>query len=369
MFLEKISILNFKNLAQCDLAFSPNINCFTGDNGSGKTNLIDAVHYLSMSKSAMGLTDGQSVRHGEDFFMLSGNYLLGEDLRREAVVCSFKRGGGKVLKRNGKEYTRLSEHIGLLPIVMVWPGDTALIHESGDERRRFLNGFLSQLDSGYLTTLVRYNHLLAERNRLLKMAGCSTNDEILEILDMQLSDAAAVIYARRLEIVEQMAPLVARYYSHLSGDRETVEIEYRSELANGDMASLLVASRAKDYAMGFTTCGVQRDDLRLEIMGYPVRKYGSQGQQKSMLIALKMAQFEILHAKLGLKPILLLDDVFDKLDMDRVEQLIAMVSGREFGQIFITDSNKVRLDGILERLGEDYKLFGVNRESGVEELL
>lgn len=368
MFLERISILNFKNLAQCELTFSPNINCFTGDNGSGKTNMLDTVYYLSMSKSAVGLTDGQSVRHGEDFFMLSGQYTIGEQARREAVVCSFKRGTGKVLKRNGKEYTRLSEHIGLLPIVMVWPGDTSLIHESGEERRRWINGFLSQLDGEYLATLVRYNHLLAERNRLLKMGRSSVNDEIMEILEMQMADAALLIHNRRQVLIQELAPLVASYYSRLSSDVERVEIEYRSELSHTDMAELLTQSRAKDYAIGFTTCGIHRDDLKLEIMGYPVRKYGSQGQQKSMLIALKMAQFELLGQRLSLKPILLLDDVFDKLDMSRVQELISMVSSEAFGQIFITDSNKVRMDGMLTSLGGEYKLFSVDRDKGITEL-
>lgn len=358
MFLEKISILNFKNITQAELSFSPNINCFAGDNGTGKTNLLDAIYYLSMSKSAMGLTDGQSVRHGEEFFMLNGAYTLRDEVR-ENLLCSFKRGSGKVLKRNGKEYTRLTEHIGLLPIVMVWPGDTALIHESGDERRRFLNTFLSQLDREYLTALVRYNHLLAERNRVLKMASTGGFDEVMEVIEMQMCQAALTIHSRRAELIVTLTPLVSLYYGLISADRESVDIQYKSDLSEATPAELFEASRSKDMAMGFTTTGIHRDDIKMEILGYPIRKYGSQGQQKSMLIALKMAQFRIIADRLSIKPILLLDDVFDKLDIGRVEHLIEMVSGDGFGQIFISDSNKVRMEGILARIAEDYKLFEV----------
>ena len=359
MFLERISILNFKNIPEAELEFSANVNCLVGDNGTGKTNLVDAVWYLARSKSAVGLTDGQSIRHGEDFFMLDGRYSLGGGERREAVVCSFRRGGGKVIKRNGKEYDRVTEHIGLLPIVMVSPGDTALIHESGEERRRFLNSFLSQTDREYLTAMVKYNRLLQERNRLLKTGPLTGFDEILEVLDMQLEQTGTLVYRKRAEMVGRLAPKVAEYYAVLSSDREEVEVSYRSELAEAPFGELLAASRERDQICGFTNCGVHRDDMKLEIMGFPIRKYGSQGQQKSMLLALKLAQFDIIRELRGVKPILLLDDVFDKLDMARVEQLSGMVSSDRFGQIFITDSNKVRLEGILAKMTENYKLFGV----------
>lgn len=366
MFLEKISVLNFKNIAEVELCFSANVNCLVGDNGTGKTNLIDAVWYLSMSKSAVGLTDGQSVRHGEDFFMLNGQYSLRGGEGRENVVCSFKRGAGKVIRRNGKEYDRVTEHIGLLPIVMVSPGDTALIHESGDERRRFLNSFLSQTDREYLHAMVRYNHLLAERNRLLK-TGAVGFEEVMEVLDMQLAEVGTVVHGKRAEMIGRLAPKVGEYYAILSSDREAVEITYKSDLTEADFAGLLAASRERDRACGFTNCGIHRDDMKLEILGYPIRKYGSQGQQKSMLLALKLAQFDIIRELRGVKPILLLDDVFDKLDLSRVEQLIGMVSSDRFGQIFITDSNKVRLEGILAKLTENYKLFGV-ADGVIEEL-
>lgn len=359
MYLERISILNFKNIAEAEIEFSANVNCLVGDNGTGKTNLADAVWYLSMSKSSVGLTDGQSVRHGEDFFMLDGRYILGGE-RRESIVCSFRRSSGKVIKRNGKEYDRVTEHIGLLPIVLVSPSDTALIHESGDERRRFLNTFLSQTDRDYLAAIVKYNRLLQERNRLLKSGSPGEFGEILEILDLQLAEVGTTVHDKRAGMIERLAPKAAEYYAILSADREQVSISYRSELSERPFGALLEASRERDRVCGFTNCGIHRDDIKLEISGFPIRKYGSQGQQKSMLLALKLAQFDLIRELKQIKPILLLDDVFDKLDMARVEQLIGMVSSDRFGQIFITDSNKVRMEGILAQLTENYKLFEVS---------
>lgn len=357
MFLERLSILNFKNIEQCDLTFSANINCLLGNNGTGKTNLLDAVYYLSISKSAMNLTDGQCVRHSQDFFMLTGHYTLGTSQRREEIICAFKRGGGKVLKRGGKEYERMSEHIGLLPVVMVSPQDTALINESADERRRFLNTFLSQIDKSYLGALVRYNHLLAERNKLLKTG--SNFADVLSIVNMQMSDAASVIYRKRSEFVEQLSPLVSQYYRAISDDREDVEIRYKSDLHTAPLEQLLEQSEAKDRIIGHTTVGIHRDDLMMSILDYPIRKYGSQGQQKCILIALKLAQFDIILQSTGLRAILLLDDVFDKLDFMRVERLIEIVSGDHFGQIFLTDSNKVRIENIITKIATQHKIFTV----------
>lgn len=356
MYLEKISLLNFKNIAQEELSFCPGINCLVGDNGAGKTNVVDAVYYLSMCKSSLQMTDGQSIRHGADFFLVEGRY-SSDAGRREQVVCSFSRKGGKVLKRNGKEYDRLADHVGLIPAVIVSPADSALISDAADERRRYLNAFISQLDRAYLTALMRYNAVLAERNRLLKM---QLDETMLAIYDRQLVEHGNCIHARRREFAARLQPLVAEYYRRLSDDREQVELLYRSELNERPFEEVLRDARQKDLVNEFTTAGIHRDDLTLRIGGYPLRKYGSQGQQKSFLIALKLAQYAIVAAEKGERPILLLDDLFDKLDAGRVEQLIRLVADDAFGQIFITDCNPTRLRTILDRAGGSYTLFTVS---------
>lgn len=355
MYLKKLVLINFKNIAQAEITLSERLNCFVGDNGAGKTNVLDAVYYLSMSKSALSMTDGQSVRHGEDFFVVEGTY-AGDSGLSDTVNCSFLRRSGKVLKLNGKEYDRMADHVGRFPVVMVSPQDSVLITDAAEERRRYLNAFLSQLDRDYLASLMRYNAVLAERNRFLKS---SSDEQMLQIYDMQLADHAARIYERRRDIIDRMRPLVAEFYRQLSGDREQVEIEYRSELASASMGELLLASRERDIVNGFTTSGVHRDDMSLRIGGYPLRKYGSQGQQKSFLMALKLAQYRILTGMCGERPLLLLDDLFDKLDTSRVENLLTLVAGDGFGQIFITDCNRSRLEAILSRAGEKYALFTV----------
>lgn len=355
MYLKKLVLINFKNIAQAEITLSERLNCFVGDNGAGKTNVLDAVYYLSMSKSALTMTDGQSVRHGEDFFVVEGTY-AGDSGLSDTVNCSFLRRSGKVLKLNGKEYDRMADHVGRFPVVMVSPQDSVLITDAAEERRRYLNAFLSQLDRDYLASLMRYNAVLAERNRFLKS---SSDEQMLQIYDMQLADHAARIYERRRDIIERMRPLVAEFYRQLSGDREQVEIEYRSELASASMGELLLASRERDIVNGFTTSGVHRDDMSLRIGGYPLRKYGSQGQQKSFLMSLKLAQYRILTEVCGERPLLLLDDLFDKLDTSRVENLLTLVAGDDFGQIFITDCNRSHLETILSRAGEKYALFMV----------
>ena len=363
MFLRKIALLNFKNIAQEELVLCPGVNCFVGDNGAGKTNVLDAVYYLSMCKSSLQMTDGQSIRHGADFFLLEGQYLT-DSGRREKIVCSFSRKGGKVLKRNDKEYERLADHVGLVPAVIVSPADSALISDAADERRRYLNAFISQLDRSYLVSVMRYNAVLAERNRLLKM---HPDETMLSIYDRQLCDHGRSIHARRQEFVERLRPLVADFYRRLSDDREQVELSYKSELNDRPFEEVLLAARQKDLVNEFTTAGIHRDDLTLRIGGYPLRKYGSQGQQKSFLIALKLAQYAILAQERHERPLLLLDDLFDKLDAGRVEQLIRLVATDAFGQIFITDCNPTRLQSILDRAGSDYHLFRVDNGS-IEQL-
>ncbi|HIS33311.1 MAG TPA: DNA replication and repair protein RecF [Candidatus Avirikenella pullistercoris] len=359
MYLKELNIIHFKNINTSQLFFSKKINCFTGNNGTGKTNIIDAIYYLSMGKSAFNLTDNQCIKHETDFFMLDGNYEINDE-RYEKVVCSYKPSSGKVIKRNDKEYAKLSEHIGLFPIVMVSPADTCLINESADERRRYMNAFLSQIDKEYLGTLVRYNGLLIQRNRLLKELQNTHSLEILDIINMQMDELASIIYKKRTEFIEKITPVVEYYYSILSDEHEKVSLSYNSDLSKASLSELLANSFEKDKINGFTTVGIHRDDIKMKIKDYPIRKYGSQGQQKSFLIALKLAQFDIITAIKNFKPILLLDDIFDKLDLQRVSNLIALVSQDKFGQIFITDSNKVRLDGLLKKLTQTYTLFTVD---------
>ena len=353
MRLKKLLLINFKNIPQAEITLADGINCFVGNNGAGKTNILDAVHYLSMSKSAFTMTDGQSVHHGEEFFVTEGSYLT-DTGAMELVNCSFSRKGGKVLKRNGKEYERIADHVGGFPVVISSPRDTELITDAAEERRRYLNSFISQLDRAYLASMMRYNTVLAERNKFLKI---SSDEAMLQIYDMQLAEHGTRVYERRKQIIERMQPMVAEYYRTLSEDREQVEMVYRSELEQMSLTDVLLRNRERDIVNQFTTAGVHRDDVIFRIGGYPLRKYGSQGQQKSFLIALKLAQYRLLAEATGEKPILLLDDLFDKLDLGRVEKLLTLVGGDDFGQILIPDCNKLRLESTLERADKQYSLF------------
>ena len=348
MHLHKLSLIDFKNIAEAHIELSPQINCLVGDNGTGKTNLLDAVHYLSVGKSGFNFADSQCIRHGADAFLIDGVYRTSED-RSEHIVCSYKKNSQKKLCRGGKEYEKLSDHFGLIPLVMVTPSDTALINESGEERRRYMNSLISQLDRKYLATL-RYNHLLAERNKLLKAQQTPNFSEIMEVIDLQMAALGTDINARRKQLIDELAPHVARYYAALSGDREQIKLKYRSELNQLPFDEILRDAQPQDRANQYTTRGVHRDDLRMTLGDYTLRKYGSQGQQKSFLIALKLAQFDLIAGHSPVRPILLLDDIFDKLDMQRVEQLIRIVTSERFGQIFITDCNKVRLENVLQRM-------------------
>ena len=355
MYLKQLSLVNFKNLTQEELQLGRSINCFVGDNGTCKTNIIDAVYYLSMCKSALAMSDRQCVRHGENFFVVEGDY-ESADGRHERIACTYSTGAAKVFKRNGKAYERLADHVGLIPAVIVSPADSVLISDAAEERRRYLNSFISQYDKEYLAAVMRYNSTLAMRNSLLKT---SSDEVMLQIYDMQLAASAEKIHAMRQQTIEQLRPIVAEFYALLSGDREKVEAEYRSELNDKPLEALLLDARERDLINGFTTVGIHRDDITFRIGGYPLRKYGSQGQQKSFIIALKLAQYRILAEKSGRKPILLLDDVFDKLDEGRVGELIRLVAGEEFGQIFITDCSGERMQRLLDRAECDYKLFNV----------
>ncbi len=358
MYLKSLYLINFKNIAEARLDFSPSINALVGDNGAGKTNIIDAIHYLSLAKSMMVMTDRQSVRHEQPFFVVDGTFQSDEG-KSSGVVCSFSRQqvkGVKTLKCNGKEYERLSDHVGVVPVVVVAPQDISLVYDGAEERRRFLNSFISQLDPAYLNALIRYNATLSQRNTLLKSRA---EESMLEIYDQLLSQSAEVIHAKRAEIIAQMQPLVEQFYRILSGEKETISLSYTSQLSATSFMELLQESRAKDRAMEHTTVGVHRDDLELKIEGFPLRKYGSQGQQKSYLIALKLAQYCIVSRDKKERPILLLDDLFDKLDHSRVEQLLQIVAEEEFGQIFITDCNRTRLEAILSSTATPYALYEV----------
>lgn len=355
MYIKRLSLINFKNLSQQEIDFFRGINCFVGDNGTCKTNIVDAIYYLSMCKSAIGMSDRQCVLHGQESFIIDGTF-ISDNERREQIICSYARGSQKVIKRNGKVYERFSDHIGSIPTVIVSPADSMLISDSAEERRKYINAFISQFDHDYLSTLIRYNTALAERNKYLKIGS---DEQMLQIYDMQLEAAAVKIFERRREMISRLQPIVAQYYKILSGDREAVWLDYRSDLLEESLSNLLLASREKDCIMGYTTVGVQRDDIHFTIGDVPLRKYGSQGQQKSFIIALKLAQYQIIAAETGKTPILLLDDVFDKLDESRVAELISLVAGNTFGQIVITDCSHERMERLLENSGAEYKLFDV----------
>lgn len=352
--LKKIIVQDFRNIVFQELEFSPNINCISGGNGEGKTNLMDAIHYLSMSKSAFPAPDSFNRRYGTESFTIAGTYGMPNGLDSKFSVSAGGRGEKKML-RDGKNYGRISEHIGVLPVVMVSPADISMVIESGEERRRFANAMLSQLDGEYLKAVQDYNRLLQQRNRMLREGNA--DDSLLSVFDISMSRAASTVFAARTRLAEELNPVVGEYYRLLSGGKEEVSIEYRSDLHKGGLEEIFMASRERDRALRYTSAGIQRDDFMFMMNGYPIRRCGSQGQQKSFIVSLKFAQYEIMKSKYGFAPTLLLDDVFDKLDMNRISNLISMVAGNEFGQIFITDSNKVRLSGIVDGITDDRAYF------------
>ena len=352
--LQKIVIQDFRNIRLQELSFSPNINCISGGNGEGKTNLLDAIWYLSMTKSAFSASDRFNFRYGTSAFALSGTYAMpgGTSARFSIRVAD---GGQKTVRRDDKPYERISAHIGVLPIVMVSPADIAMVSESGDERRKFVNAVLSQMEQSYLSDAQQYNRTLLQRNKLLK-AGV-TDEDLLSAFDERLAALAQPIFERRSVFCERLVPMVQQYYAEISGGREQVGIEYRSDLQKGDLREILRSRRERDQVFRFTTAGVQRDDFLFTMDGHPIRRCGSQGQQKSFLVALKFAQYEVMKEGYGYPPIMLLDDLFDKLDMNRVGNLLRVVADKEFGQIFLSDSNKVRTESIVDKLTADRSYF------------
>ncbi len=358
MYLKSLSLSHYKNLTQSDLDFVPKINCFLGNNGEGKTNLIDAIYYLSFCKSYTNSIDSQCINHDEDYFVISGEYQRKE--ATEKIYCALQRKRTKQFKRNKKKYAKLSEHIGLLPSVMLSPIDSRLLLDGSDERRKYMDGVISQFDKQYLSTLIAHNKILSQRNTYLKQ-GFSRffDEELMEVWDEQLNKLGDEIFKKREEFIKALTPVFQKYYSFISGDREKVMLTYRSDRSTQDYLHALRSARQRDLALGYTTQGIHKDDLSFMLEDYPIKRLGSQGQQKTYLTALKFAQYDFISKRSGITPILLLDDIFDKLDSKRVEKIVELVSGEEFGQIFISDTNREHLYDILEKIGKTYRVFFV----------
>ncbi|HUX97768.1 MAG TPA: DNA replication/repair protein RecF [Bacteroidales bacterium] len=360
MHLKKLTLTNFKNYELSELEFSPKINCFVGNNGVGKTNILDAIHYLSLAKSFFNNIDIINIRHGEEYFILRGT--MERDGTNDDISCAFQKLKQKLFKLNGKVYQKISDHVGRYPVVMISPADSALISEGSEDRRRFMNKIISQYNSGYLESVLSYNKALQQRNRLLKdfRSTGKFDEDMLSIWDSQLIKYGNYIFSERQNLVNDLIPVFQEYYSMISSGREKVKLSYNSHLSDGDFSTALSNALQKDRFLEYTTVGVHKDDLILQMNDYPVKSLGSQGQQKSYLVALKLAKFDYIKRKAGYSPILLLDDIFDKFDADRVEQIIRLVGNHRFGQIFITDTHRSRLQDILTSHNTDYKLFSID---------
>lgn len=359
VILEKLSLINYKNIQEAMLELSPKMNCFIGHNGAGKTNVLDAVYYLSFCRSAFNPVDSQVIRHEQDFMMLEGAYSQPDAPESPlTVTCGMKRGQKKHFKRNKKEYKRLSEHIGLIPIVMISPADTFLIEGGSEERRRLMDVVIAQMDRTYMDALNRYSKALQQRNTLLKQDE-EPDPDMMSIWEEQMAAAGEIIYQKRNLLATQLTPLFQQFYERISGGHERVSLNYVSHCQRGPLLEVIQRDRFKDRAVGYSLHGVHRDDLEIMIEGHQMKREGSQGQQKTFVIALKLAQFEMLKRTMPSVPILLLDDIFDKLDSSRVEQIVNLVSGDDFGQIFMTDTNREHLDQILAASSNDYKIFEV----------
>ena len=364
MILKRISILNYKNLEQVELSFSPKLNCFFGQNGMGKTNLLDAVYFLSFCKSAGNPIDSQNICHDADFFVIQGFYEAADGTPEE-IYCGMKRRQKKQFKRNKKEYTRLSDHIGFLPLVMVSPADSELIAGGSDERRRFMDVVISQYDKECLDALIRYNKALVQRNTLLKSEQ-PVEEELFLVWEEMMAQAGEVVFRKREAFIREFIPIFQSFYSFISQDREKVGLSYDSHARDASLLEVLKESRARDQIMGYSLRGVHKDELNMLLGDFPIKREGSQGQNKTYLVALKLAQFDFLKRTGTTVPLLLLDDIFDKLDASRVEQIIKLVAGDSFGQIFITDTNREHLDRILHKVGSDYKMFRVEQGTVAE---
>jgi len=362
MYLKELRLANFKNYSEANLTFSDKINCFAGVNGSGKTNLLDAIHYLSFCKSYFNPADNQNIMHNEGFFAIHGNYVKNGNDTTGKVSCIQKRNLRKQFMLNNKEYDRLADHIGAYPLVMVSPYDRDLINEGSEARRKYIDSVISQFDKIYLDDLINYNRALAQRNSQLKdfAERHSFDRNLLEIWDEKLIRLGTGIHLKRKSFIQDFIPVFNDYFSIISGDRETVSISYDSQLLATPFDELLESSLEKDRMLRFTNAGIHKDDLVMEIGSYPVKRFGSQGQQKSFVIAIKLAQFEYTSRVKGFKPILLFDDIFDKLDESRVTQLVQLVSQDSFGQVFITDTQFDRINKLTAALQINFKVWEIN---------
>ena len=354
MILEKLSLINYKNIQSATLELSPKMNCFIGHNGAGKTNVLDAIYYLSFCHSANNPVDSQVIRHGEEFLMIEGMYAP-----KLTITCGLKRGQKKHFKKDKKEYKRLSEHIGLIPVVTVSPSDTLLIEGGSEERRRLMDLVISQYDRSYIEALNRYNKALQQRNTMLK-AEEEPDAEVMSLWEEQMASTGEEIYRKRDSFVREMVPVFQHYYERISGNKEQVSLNYVSHCQRGSLLEVIQRDRLKDRAVGYSLHGIHRDDLEFTLAGHQMKREGSQGQNKTFVVSLKLAQFEFLkRTNTQTTPLLLLDDIFDKLDAQRVEQIVNLVAGDDFGQIFITDTNRDHLDQILSASSHDYKIFYV----------
>ncbi|MEI6062631.1 MAG: DNA replication/repair protein RecF [Bacteroidota bacterium] len=361
MHLNTLKIINFKNYGEQEMAFSDKINCFVGNNGAGKTNLLDAIYYLSFTKSYFNSVDQQNIRHGESFFAIHGAFQRNGGLPNQ-VSCIQKEGLKKQFRINQKEYDRISDHIGQFPCVMVSPYDRDLINEGSDIRRKFIDTVISQFDKAYLDSLIRYNRLLVQRNGLLKQFAerRQPDRELLQLIDEQMLAPATNISDKRRGFLEGFAPIFRHYFEFISGGTEEVSIEYESQLTAASYMAIAEEAFLKDQSLRYSTAGIHKDDFIFNLAGYPVKKFGSQGQQKSFAVALKLAQFDFTRDLIGLKPILLFDDIFDKLDPGRVQQIIQLVDNDSFGQVFITDTEPERIKRTFEKVAINHCVFEIN---------
>ncbi|MCX6171879.1 MAG: DNA replication and repair protein RecF [Flavobacterium sp.] len=359
MFLKNISVLNYKNFSEANFDFDAKINCFVGKNGIGKTNILDAIYHLANGKSYFNPLAVQNIKHGEEFFVVDGEFK--KNNRTEQILCSLKKGQKKILKRNSKLYEKLSDHIGFIPLVIISPADRDLIVEGSETRRKFMDSVISQLDNSYLQELIQYQKIISQRNALLKYFALNHvfENDTLSIYNEQLNNLGQLIFNKRQHFLVDFIPIFNKYHQEITNSSETVQLIYQSDLFEKDTITLLQENLSKDRVLQYTSVGVHKDDLSFEIDNYPIKKFGSQGQQKSFLIALKLAQFDFVKKQSGEKPILLFDDIFDKLDEFRVSKIIEMVNNEEFGQLFISDTHPDRTEDIVKTTHQSYKIFNL----------